>query len=253
MAMTAEEKRAYNKEYYQKYRKKGIKKGRKKGKGTTKKTSLIGLSTAGLNDNGKMQWALKKQELQEELNAKLANTTDPYERKKLIKDYQSKAFHELQKLKSNPYMSNAKKSKASGKSSGGSGSSGGSRSSGGSKSSDGSKSSGSSKESSIAVKMSKSSDAKTTVAPSTSGSIPTKGTSSGGKTGGTSSGGGKSGGATTGADKTTEMKQMQNQVEQLQKRLENGELDNLSEEKRAEVRTQIQAMIDRLRRQMNKG
>ena len=98
-------------EYYMQYRKQGKKKGRKKGKGKTtsaKKTSLIGLSTAGLNDNGKMQWALKKKTLQDELNEKLAKTTDPNERKELVEDYQSKALNELRKIKSDPNMATAK-------------------------------------------------------------------------------------------------------------------------------------------------
>lgn len=106
-------------EYYMKYRKKGLKKGRKRGrkKATTKKETLVGLTTAGLNDNGKMLWAMKKKELQAEMNTKLAGVTDPAERQGIINDYQNTAMRELQRIKSNPSNAQAKaKKESSGKS-----------------------------------------------------------------------------------------------------------------------------------------
>lgn len=109
-------------EYYINYRKKGLKKGRKKGKGkttSTKKSSLVGLGTGGLNDSGKMQWALRKQELQEEMNAMLDGVTDLDERKKIITDFQNQALKELQQLKADPTYATPKKASSS-KSSGGS-------------------------------------------------------------------------------------------------------------------------------------
>lgn len=149
---------AYDKEkaheYYVKYRKKGIKKGRKKGKSktSTKKTNLVGLSTGGLNDQGKMQWAMAKEKLKTDMNAALAKAKTPEEKEKIRQEYQKKALSELQKMKSDPSMAKAKATKAasskSAKSSKGSSSKGSSKSSGGStKSSSGSSSSSSSTQS----------------------------------------------------------------------------------------------------------
>lgn len=122
-------------EYYINYRKKGLKKGRKKGKGKTTKTpksSLVGLGTAGLNDAGKMQWAMLKKELNEQMNAELDGVTDIQQRKDIISRYQNQALAALQKIKADPGYATPKKAKAS---------SGSSKSSGGSH-----KSSSSSKE-----------------------------------------------------------------------------------------------------------
>ena len=61
MAQSEAEKKKKAHEYYMEYRKKGLKKGRKKGKTKaktkkSKKTSLVGLQTGGLNEQGAMQW-----------------------------------------------------------------------------------------------------------------------------------------------------------------------------------------------------
>lgn len=110
---------AYDKEkaheYYIKYRKKGLKKGRKKGKGkaSTKKTNLVGLSTGGLNDQGKMQWAMAKEKLKTDMNAAMSKAKTPEEKEKIRQDYQQKALSELQKMKSDPSMAKAKATKAS--------------------------------------------------------------------------------------------------------------------------------------------
>lgn len=113
-------------EYYIKYRKKGLKKGRKKGSGssstTSTKSSLVGLGTAGLNDTGKMQWAMLKRDLQDEMNAKLKGITDADERKKIITEYQNRALQSLQKIKADPTLAAPKKASSgsgSGRSSGG--------------------------------------------------------------------------------------------------------------------------------------
>lgn len=106
-------------EYYINYRKKGLKKGRKKGKGKaakTPKSSLVGLGTAGLNDAGKMQWAMLKKELNEQMNAELDGVTDIQQRKDIISRYQNQALAALQKIKADPGYATPKKAKASGSS-----------------------------------------------------------------------------------------------------------------------------------------
>lgn len=108
-------------EYYEKYRKKGLKKGRKKGRKKTtsskaKTQTLIGFSSSGLNDNGKMQWAIKKKDLQDEMNAELAKAKTPEERQAIRSDYQNRALQTLQEMKSDVSMQRAKKS-STGKSS----------------------------------------------------------------------------------------------------------------------------------------
>lgn len=130
-------------EYYIKYRKKGLKKGRKKGKAKkAAQTNLVGLSSAGLNDAGKMQAALIRENIKKEMNAALAKETDPVKREAIRQQYQNKALSEIAKLKNNSQYTQAKKTsaKSGGKSSGGSkasgskssGSSSGSSKSGGS-------------------------------------------------------------------------------------------------------------------------
>lgn len=102
-------------EYYMKYKKKGLKKGRKKGKGktaSTRQTSLVGLSTGGLNDAGKMNWAMTKKDLQAEMNAELAKATTDEQKAEIRADYQGRALQELQKMKKDPAFAQAKKAKA---------------------------------------------------------------------------------------------------------------------------------------------
>lgn len=98
-------------EYYEKYRKKGLKKGRKKGK--AKQTSLVGLSTAGLNDSGKMQWALTKESLQTEMNKALSEASSDEEKAKIRADFQNRALQALQGMKSDSSYAKPKKAKAS--------------------------------------------------------------------------------------------------------------------------------------------
>lgn len=98
-------------EYYEKYKKKGLKKGRKKGKG--KQTSLVGLSTAGLNDSGKMQWALTKESLQTEMNKALSEASSDEEKAKIRADFQNRALQALQGMKSDSSYAKPKKAKAS--------------------------------------------------------------------------------------------------------------------------------------------
>lgn len=99
-------------EYYMKYKKKGLKKGRKKGKGktaSTKQTSLVGLSTGGLNDAGKMNWAMTKKDLQAEMNAELAKATTEEQKAEIRADYQGRALQALQRMKKDPAFAQAKK------------------------------------------------------------------------------------------------------------------------------------------------
>ena len=149
-------------EYYIKYRKKGLLKGRGSGKtektkgkkGSKKKTSLVGISTSGLNDAGRMQAALVKEKITSEMNDALSKAKTDAEKEQIRQEYQNKALTEIQKLKSDGQYAQAKKEKAS-KSTGGS-----SKSSGGSAS----KSSGSSKSGTSTKASSKTTDtgAKTT-------------------------------------------------------------------------------------------
>ena len=132
-------------EYYENYTKKGKKKGRKKGKKKTsaKTTRIIGLTTAGLNDAGKMEVALVKEKLQAEMNAALKGAKNQAEKDAIRKEYQNKALQEIRNIRSKSEFAKEKttSSKGSSKAAGGS-----SKSNGGSKSSGGS-SSGSSKSS----------------------------------------------------------------------------------------------------------
>ena len=118
MAMTPEEKKAYQKEYYQKYTKKGLKKGRKKsskkkGKKKTATSSLVGISTSGLNSDGKIEAALIKEKIKGEMNAALAKAKTPEERENIRREYSKKANAELEKLRNDPRYAKAKKQKAS--------------------------------------------------------------------------------------------------------------------------------------------
>lgn len=91
-------------EYYVNYRKKGLKKGRKKGTGKTtttksKTSSLLGVSTSGLNDEGKIQAALTKEKLKKEMNAALSKASTDEERDKIRVEYSRKAQQAMAKLK----------------------------------------------------------------------------------------------------------------------------------------------------------
>lgn len=106
-------------EYYEKYRKKGLKKGRKKGKKKTaaakkrKSTeSLVGLSSSGLNDAGKMQAALVKQDLKKKMNEALEKAGSEEEKAKVRQSYHALALQEFQKLKADSKYAQPKKTKA---------------------------------------------------------------------------------------------------------------------------------------------
>ena len=129
-------------EYYIKYRKKGLKKGRKKGSGTKSSTkSLVGVSTAGLNSDGKIEAALVKEKIKAEMNEALKKATTDAERDQIRREYSKKAVAEMNRLKSDPKYAKPQTVKApkapkssSSRSSGNSKPSGSSRSSGSSNS-----------------------------------------------------------------------------------------------------------------------
>lgn len=136
-------------EYYKQYRKKGLKKGRTKGTGKkktgakVKKTNLLGQTTSGLNDSGRIQAALVKEKMTAEMNAALAKATTQEEKDAIRVEYSQKAQEQIASLKNDPKYAQAKKESAKGskgskgstrkKSSGGSSSS---KSSGGNSSTD---------------------------------------------------------------------------------------------------------------------
>lgn len=100
-------------EYYIKYRKKGLKKGRKKGskkKGSTK--SLVGVSTSGLNADGKIEASLIKEKLKAEMNEKLKSAKTDAEKDEIRREYSKKANEEIQKLKSDAKYAKPKAQKA---------------------------------------------------------------------------------------------------------------------------------------------
>lgn len=105
-------------EYYMNYRKKGLKKGRKKGKGKTKtKTStLLGISIAGLNDEGKIQGALIREKLKKQMNEALKSAKTDEEREKIRVEYSRKAAQQLAALKNDPKYARPKAAKKSGSS-----------------------------------------------------------------------------------------------------------------------------------------
>lgn len=86
-------------EYYVKYRKKGLKKGRKKGKGKVKTVSLLGTSTANLNDEGRIQAALIKEKLKKEMNEALKKATTDEEKEKIRIEYSRKAMQQIAALR----------------------------------------------------------------------------------------------------------------------------------------------------------
>ena len=188
-------------EYYEKYRKKGLTKGRKKGKGKAKSTktqkkSLVGLTTGGLNEQGKMQWALAKEKLTGEMNAALAKAKTPEEKDKIRAEYQNKAMEELKKMKSDASLAQAKKAKTS------------------SAKSTSAKSSGSAKTGGSSGGSSKTSSSKNTAAADTTAAVQT-------------------------------LKKIQDTIDQIQ-----AKLQNLPEEKKAEVKQTIQVQIDSIRERL---
>lgn len=101
-------------EYYEKYRKKGILKGRSKGKkrssSTKKKSGLLGVSTAGLNDAGKIEAALIKEKIAAELAQALSGASDK-DRDNIRREYSRKAQQEIAALKNKKEYAKPKKSK----------------------------------------------------------------------------------------------------------------------------------------------
>lgn len=97
-------------EYYLKYRKKGLKKGRKKGKkkASVKKTNLVGLSTSGLNDEGRMEYALIKERITSDMNAELSKASTPEQKLEIRRKYQQQALNEVNNLKNNSKYAKAK-------------------------------------------------------------------------------------------------------------------------------------------------
>ena len=103
-------------EYYLKYRKKGLKKGRKKGRRRAtkpKQVSLIGISTGGLNDAGKMQAALIKDRVKKEMNEALQKETDPVKREAIRQEYQNKALEQVSALKADAQYAKPKSTRSS--------------------------------------------------------------------------------------------------------------------------------------------
>lgn len=157
-------------EYYEKYVKNGLKKGRKKSSDDTKKktskkgsakkktakSSLIGFSTSGLNDQGKIEATLAKERITNEMNEALSKATTAEEKEKIRREYSQKGIDAVNKLKNDPKYATEKKTSTK-------------SSSGSSKSSSGStkSSSGSSKSSSSSTKSSGSGSSKSTSSTST--------------------------------------------------------------------------------------
>ena len=106
-------------EYYIKYRKKGLLKGRKKGKAKTKgkakiakQESLVGVSTSGLNEKGKIEAALIKDDMKKQMNAALSKATTDEERQQIKRDYSLKAVQAINDLKNSSDYAQPKKAKA---------------------------------------------------------------------------------------------------------------------------------------------
>ena len=104
-------------EYYIKYRKKGLKKGRKKGRrkraAKPKQVSLLGISTSGLNDAGRMQAALIKDRLKKEMNEAMQKETDPVKKEAIRQEYQNKALEEVTALKNDAQYAKPKATRSS--------------------------------------------------------------------------------------------------------------------------------------------
>lgn len=102
-------------EYYVNYRKKGLKKGRKKGTGRKKKgttSSLLGVSIAGLNPEGKVEAALIKDRVKKEMNEKLKGAKTDADREQIRREYSLKAVNEIANLKNNAKYAKPKAAKA---------------------------------------------------------------------------------------------------------------------------------------------
>lgn len=102
-------------EYYINYTKKGLKKGRKKGTGRKKKgttSSLLGVSIAGLNPEGKVEAALIKDRVKKEMNEKLKGAKTDADREQIRREYSLKAVNEIANLKNNAKYAKPKAAKA---------------------------------------------------------------------------------------------------------------------------------------------
>lgn len=106
-------------EYYEKYKKKGLKKGRKKGSGKkstgkkkAKSVSLLGVSAAGLNDEGRMQAALVREQYKSQMNAALAGAKTEEERQQVRLEYSRKAQQAINDLKGSAEYAKPKASKS---------------------------------------------------------------------------------------------------------------------------------------------
>ena len=100
-------------EYYMKYRKKGLKKGRKKGSSKKSTANIVGLSTVGLNDAGKMEVALLKEDLKKKMNAELAGAKTDIEKAEIRKKFQQQALEAVQKIKGDSKYAKPKATRAS--------------------------------------------------------------------------------------------------------------------------------------------
>ena len=103
-------------EYYEKYRKKGLKKGRKKGtkakKGTGTKQSLVGLSSSGLNDEGRVEAGIIKDRYKKAMNEALSKAKTPEEKERIRAEYSKKAQAEINALKNDSKYAKSKETKA---------------------------------------------------------------------------------------------------------------------------------------------
>lgn len=220
-------------EYYEKYRKKGLKKGRKKGRKKTtsskiKKQSLLGLSTSDLNDAGKMNWAMAKKDLQDQMNAELIKAATPEQRAEITKDYQNKALKALQDMKKDPSFAQAKSSKSS---------KSGSKSGNKNSSKSGSKSSGSaSNKSNKSSKSSKSKGAKTATAKKTASAKAI------------SYGSASTAARTVSNEEFTKIKEMAEQIEQLK-----AQIAVMPVEQKTRLKNSIQTMIGKLKKRKKNG
>lgn len=230
-------------EYYEKYKKKGLKKGRKKGKKKTtsskiKKQSLLGLSTSGLNDAGKMNWAMAKKDLQDQMNVDLAKATTDEQKAEIRADYQGKALKALQDMKKDPSFAQAKSSKSGSKS--------GSKSSNKNGSKSGSKSSGSASNKSGKSKGTKTAAAKnTTSAKSVShGSASTAARTVKQQT---------AIDAENAAAAEKKAKKLADQKAQIEKQIAElkENLKMFSDEEKHKIKTKIQKQIKALRKRLN--
>lgn len=215
-------------EYYEKYRKKGLKKGRRKGRKRTtsskiKKQSLLGLSTFGLNDAGKMNWAMAKKDLQDQMNAEIAKATTDEQKAEIRADYQGKALKALQDMKKDPSFAQAKSSKSGSKSGG--------------KSSN--KNSGKSKSKNSGSAANKSSKSKKTKTATAKKAASTKAISYGSAS---------TAARTVSNEEFAKIKEMAEQIEQ-----QKAQIAAMSAEQKARLKTSIQTMIVKLKKVKKNG